>query len=317
MFKGIDISNHNGSIDFNRVKNSGIDFVMIRSSWGLFNKDTRFEEYVNGCERAGIPYGLYHYSYATNLQQAEIEVNNFIELAKRCNTSYPLAIDMEDADGWKRKNGNPSNQMYVDICEYFCKKIEEAGFYAIIYANLDWLNNRLNSPKLDRFDKWVAQWSNKCTYSKPYGMWQYTDNGSVQGINTRVDMNYAYKDYPQIIKGITIKPSDNPQPTPQPVTNETIYTVQKGDTLSSIASRYGTTYQHLAQINGIANPNKIYVGQQIKINRSGNNNQVYVVKSGDTLSGIAKKYGTTYQELARKNGIADPNKIYPGQKIII
>ena len=94
----------------------------------------------------------------------------------------------------------------------------------------------------------------------------------------------------------------------------TVYTVKSGDTLSGIASKYGTTYQNLASINGISDPDKIYPGQKIKIS-GGGGATYYTVKSGDTLSGIAEKYGTTYQNLAKMNGIQNPNVIYPGQKI--
>lgn len=94
----------------------------------------------------------------------------------------------------------------------------------------------------------------------------------------------------------------------------TVYTVKSGDTLSGIASKYGTTYQNLASINGISDPDKIYPGQKIKIS-GGGGATYYTVKSGDTLSGIAEKYGTTYQNLAKMNGIKNPNVIYLGQKI--
>ena len=95
------------------------------------------------------------------------------------------------------------------------------------------------------------------------------------------------------------------------------YTVKSGDTLSGIAVKFGTTYQNLAAINGIADPNKIYAGQVIKVTGTASSGgaQYYTIKSGDTLSGIASRYGTTYQNLAAMNGIADPNKIYAGQTI--
>ena len=102
----------------------------------------------------------------------------------------------------------------------------------------------------------------------------------------------------------------------QPSSNQssmTTYAVKPGDTLSGIAAKFGTTYQKLATLNGIANPNKIYVGQVLKI--SGTAVNEYTVKPGDTLSGIAAKFGTSYQKLAALNGIANPNKIYVGQKI--
>ena len=198
--KGIDISSHNTITNYSLLKGQ-IDFAIVRASWGFFQEDVKLKEHIKGLDSVGIPYGLYHYSYARNLDEAKKEVEGFINIAKGLNPTYPLVIDMEDADNWKTKNGNPSNDMYVQICEYFCKRIEEAGYYAMIYASKDWFVNRLNDSRLDRFDKWLAQWSNKPTYNKPFGIWQYTSDGHVDGINGRVDMNECYKDYPSIIKG--------------------------------------------------------------------------------------------------------------------
>lgn len=319
MVKGIDISCFQPNIDWNKVKNAGIGFAMLRSSYGWFNKDSSFETHRRNCEANGIPYGMYHYSYARNLNEAKIEADNFIALAKTCNPTYPLCIDMEDADGYKAKNG-VSNETCVQICEYFCKRVEEAGYYAIIYANLDWLNNRINDSRLDRFDKWVAQWSNACQYGKSYGMWQYTDKGYVDGIGN-IDCNYSYVDYPAIIAQMNggKKPEPQPQPQPQPVPQEqtTTYTIQPGDTLSSIANKFGTTYQHLAEINGISNPNLIYAGQTIKVTGTQNQETTYTVQPGDTLSGIGTKFGKDYHEIASKNGISNPNLIYAGQVLKI
>lgn len=103
------------------------------------------------------------------------------------------------------------------------------------------------------------------------------------------------------------------------VTSDTVYTVKSGDTLAEIADKYNTTYQKLAEYNGITNPNLIYPGQKIKIPTTNKTatKTVYTVKKGDTLSGIAAKYGTTYQKLAEYNGIKNPSLIYPGQKITI
>lgn len=201
-FRGIDISKHNGNIDFNKLKGN-IDFAIVRTSFGFFNEDLKYREYIKGLESNGIPYGLYHYSYARNLDEAKIEVEGFLNIARQYNPTYPLVLDMEDADNWKLNNGNPSNDMYVQICEYFCKKIEEAGYYAMIYASKSWLEAKLNDSRLDRFDKWLAQWTSKPTYGKSFGIWQYTSNGSVPGISGRVDMNISYVDYPSIIKGTT------------------------------------------------------------------------------------------------------------------
>lgn len=108
----------------------------------------------------------------------------------------------------------------------------------MIYANLDWLNNRINNIRLYRFDKWVAQWADRCTYAKPYGIWQYSDKGQIAGIRGNVDVNYSYKDY---ISGKIFTNNNVAQPTQN--NNVSTYTVKVGDILSIIAKRYATTYQ--------------------------------------------------------------------------
>lgn len=264
MLKGIDVSNHQGSINWQAVKNDGIDFAIIRSSWGWFNEDTMFRANVNGCEAVGLPYGLYHYSYARNLDEAKIEVDGLIRLAKSCSPSYPIIIDMEDADNWKSINGNPSNDMYVQILEYECKKIEEAGYYAMIYANLDWFKNRLADSRLDRFDKWLAQWyvgepAMKC------GIWQYGANGRVNGINGEVDVNYSYNDYKSIIKGN--KNNNVVIETPKNVIEYGVHKIKYGETLGKIAEMYNTTPYELKALNLglIEDINKIQAGWEIKV----------------------------------------------------
>lgn len=106
------------------------------------------------------------------------------------NPVMSIWFDMEDADGYKSRNGMPSNDMLVKICLKFCKTMENNGYSNVgIYASLNWMNNQLNDSRLDKYDKWVAQWSSTCTYRKKYIMWQYTDKGSVPGISGCVDMN--------------------------------------------------------------------------------------------------------------------------------
>jgi len=150
-------------------------------------------------------------------------------------------------------------------------------------------------------------------------LYQYKNGQTLSG--HAVDFTRALKDqFGQTTTGATTPTPAPSQPLPPTATTQT-YTVKKGDTLSGIAAKYGTTYQHLAAINGISNPNLIYAGQVLKIDgttaATPASTTIYVVKKGDTLSNIAAKYGTTYQHLARVNGIANPNIIYPGQSIKI
>jgi LysM repeat protein len=157
-------------------------------------------------------------------------------------------------------------------------------------------------------------------------MWQYTSRAVVAGVTENtVDMNVFYGDQKAFVaygngKDVPVTPTPPQTNAPNPISGT--YTVVKGDTLSGIAARFGTTYQYLAEVNGISNPNVINVGQVLKVPNAGSTQptpsaKTYTVQKGDTLSGIAAKYGTTYQVLAQINGIANPNVINVGQVIVV
>jgi GH25 family lysozyme M1 (1,4-beta-N-acetylmuramidase) len=200
--KGIDVSGHQPGINWDKVKAAGIDFAMLRIGYGsdqANQDDATFEYNVSECERVGIEWGAYLYSYALDLASAQSEKAHILRLLNGKHPKYPVGFDMEDADGYKAKHGMPSNDLLVDICVEVLSGVEEAGFYATLYASKDWLDNHLNSPKLDRFDKWVAQWANECSYAKPHGLWQYSDAGVIDGISGKVDVDYAYYDFASIM----------------------------------------------------------------------------------------------------------------------
>lgn len=185
---GIDVSHHQGVINWAEVKNSGIDFAIIRVGYGqnfTSQDDKYFERNISECERLGIPYGVYLYSYAVNVENASSEADHVLRLIKGHNPTYGIWYDLEEDN---------ENVNYINIATTFCEKIKANGYNQVgIYANLEWWNKKLNDSSLDKYDKWVAQWGNSCTYNKPYKMWQYTENGSVNGIKGNVDMDILYK----------------------------------------------------------------------------------------------------------------------------
>lgn len=304
----IDVSEHQGTIDWSVVKKQ-IDGAIIRCGFGddiSSQDDEQWKRNADECTRLGIPFGVYIYSYATSMAQAESEAKHALRCVKGYKLSYPIYLDLEHA-------GTEAGA--VERAKRFGDLIEAAGYWCGIYANLNWWNNYL--PGLDRFTKWIAQYNSSCDYTgKNKDMWQYTSGGRIAGIGGNVDMNECYRDLPKEIGGGSTTPS-TPKPTPAPAPEARTYTVQGGDTLSGIAAKYGTTYQHLASINGISNPNLIYAGQVLKIDGSAAPAKTYTVQVGDTLSGIAAKYNTTYQRLVQINGISNPNVIYPGQVLKI
>lgn len=229
LARGIDLSQHNGAPNFDKIKASGVEFVMIRMGYGgdsTSQDDTQFARSVAECERVGLPWGAYLYSYALNLNDAKSELNHILRLLKGKNPKYPVYLDMEDADGYKAKHGMPSNDVLVDICDTVLSGLEAAGYYAGLYAGLSWLEHQLAGTKLDKYDKWVAQWASKCTYEKSFGMWQNADNGVVDGINGLVDTNLAYYNFPQIIEGmrapkVAVAPTTTTTTTVAPTTTTT------------------------------------------------------------------------------------------------
>lgn len=287
---------------------------MVRTSYGNFYEDQKYKEYIKGLEEINVPYGFYHFSYATDVNEAKKEAEGFLNIIKNYKPLYPVVLDVESTSRTEEVRG----ETLIDIADTFCKIIEDAGYYAMIYANLNYFNNKLNSEKLDKYDKWLAQWSDKPTYNKSFGIWQYTSEGKISGIKGNVDLNIAYKDYPAIIKNKKLNNYSGEEITaPDSSIN---YVVKKGDNLSGIAKKYNTTYKVLADYNNISNPNKIYVNQIIKIPTNVLNSTIYVVKKGDTLSSIAKRYNTTWKKLYEKNKVilgANPNKIKPGQVLKI
>lgn len=327
MYRGIDVSYANGLVDWPTAKAAGVEFAMLRCGFGSDRRDqddAQFERNVAECDRLGIPWGPYLYSYAMSMAEAESELQHILRLLAGKRPRMPIVIDMEDADGYKAARGGISRQLATDIIKHICAGLEAAGYYAMWYANKDWCQNRLYPDQLTKYDFWYAR-PGLSAPDRECGIWQDqigSTGGSWPGANTssgHCDTNIAYKDYPTIIKaaGLNGLGGSTPAPAPQPTPPQTqTYTVQAGDTLTAIAGRYGTTVAALVGANNIADPNLIYTGQVLTIPGAGAaGGQVYVVQSGDTLSGIAAKYGTTYQALAAKNGIADPDLIYPDQQI--
>ena len=227
--KGIDISRYNGSIDFKKVKDSGIEFVMIRCGTGYGQrpcKDVKFETYYKLAKAAGLKVGTYFYSYAPSVTQARTEAAWVLDWIKGKQFDYPVVFDMEE-----RRVAKLGKAKVSAIAIAFCSVVEHAGYYVSIYSSKSWIESYYIPEVYEQFDLWVAQWSSECTYKGNYGMWQYTDSGKVPGIAGAVDMNYAYKDYASIIKNAglngfkkpaKVEPKPNkpvavkPKPAPKP-----------------------------------------------------------------------------------------------------
>ncbi len=329
---GIDVSTWQGNFNFKLAADEGVKFAIIRGAYNK-SKDNRFEEYYKNAKAVGLKVGVYQYSMATTVEEAISEAK-FLEdyVLKNKKFELPIYFDVED-----NVQKNLSKNQVSNLAKAWLDYLEGRGYFVGVYSSKSFLESYLNEDIRIDFSIWVAQWATECTYKGPYGMWQF--GGETNLIRTNkvagvvCDQNYMIVDYPSIIikkgmNGYGVPNSGNengPKEEPKDNTGDVTkvnYVVKEGDTLSSIAVKYGTTYESIAKLNGISNPNLIYPGQVLKIEASkkdiSNSEGIYyTVKAGDNLSSIAIKYGVNYQTLASINGISNPNLIYPGQVLLI
>lgn len=195
--KGIDVSVWQGDIDFAKVKANGIDFVIIRAGYGSLTsqKDKYFEQNYSRAKAAGLHVGAYWYSYAQSEADAKREAQTCVAVLEGKQFDYPIFFDLEE-----KSQINKGQAFCSALITAFCNEMEKNGYFAGFYTSLSYAMNVVTETVRNRYAFWVAQWAGKCTYSGQYGIWQYSSNGSVSGISGRVDMDYAYVDYPTTIK---------------------------------------------------------------------------------------------------------------------
>ncbi|MDR1240640.1 MAG: LysM peptidoglycan-binding domain-containing protein [Oscillospiraceae bacterium] len=265
--KGIDVSKWQGAIDWERVLNSNVEFAVIREGWGKKSSsqiDSKFKYNLANSKLFGIPRGVYHYSYADSVSDAREEALFCLENISKEKLEFPVVFDIED-----RTMLTLSTAKRTEIASVFCEEIEKAGYYAMIYCNVDWYKNYLNGDELSKkYDFWIAQWSGSEPNVK-CGIWQYTDSGKIDGIEGNVDLNIAYKDYPSIMKerGINgFSPNEN-NTEKEDKPNFLEYTVKKNDTLWDIALKFlgsGSKYKEIMSLNKLTS-DIIFPEQLLKI----------------------------------------------------
>ena len=231
---GIDVSEFQYNVDFEKVKKSGVDFVMVRAGFGSTTMDAYFEQNVYNAKKSGLHVGAYYFVYACDETEAKNNADNFIRLLSKFKGSFdfPVACDFEyDSVDYMRECGvKPTKELCTRIVKTFCERVEQAGYYVMNYANLDFIYNYFND--LSRFDLWLAQWDSKA--SLECGIWQYTSRGTVNGINKPVDLDISYIDYPKLLKekGLNHLSNNETKPT-KPVEEKPKQntSIKKGDTV--------------------------------------------------------------------------------------
>ncbi|MBQ3355521.1 MAG: hypothetical protein IJG45_00175 [Oscillospiraceae bacterium] len=195
VYRGIDVSHHQGRIDWNTVATQ-IDFVILRCGYGddsTSYDDTQWARNVSECERLGIPYGVYLYSYASSDAEAQSEAEHALRLLAGHSPQLPVYLDLED----KVIANNCSNADILRQATIFCNRLQAAGYSVGIYANKNWWTTKLTNSAYDQWSRWIAIWgASSPAYDKAYDIWQYSSTGSVSGISGNVDMDYWYGELP-------------------------------------------------------------------------------------------------------------------------
>lgn len=193
---GIDVSKWNKEIDWDKVKNAGVEFAIIRVGYrgattGALIQDPYFEKNMKGAAQAGIPVGVYFFTQALNEVEAVEEASMVITMCRDYNITYPVFMDTESAGGSGRADGLDMDTR-TKVCEAFGETVESAGYKAGVYGARNWFNEMLDMDRLKDYAIWLAEYRDVPVYQGYYHMWQYTSGGSVDGIEGNVDLNLSY-----------------------------------------------------------------------------------------------------------------------------
>lgn len=346
--KGIDVSEFQGNINWDKVKADGIEFAILKLGniydYDANYKDSKFETNYKNARAQGIKIGAYIYNYCNTVDTLKKGLEWALEQLDGKKLDLPIYLDMEDKDIQGETVATLTN-----ICNEFAKQVKSKGYQAGVYANVNWLKNELNPNDFDKdISVWVAQYYKECQYTGKYDIWQYASNGKVSGISGNCDMNYLYNE------DIT-KESGSTENTDKKSVDELAQEVIDGKwgdgearkkKLEDAGYNYNAVQNRVNEMlakpkksatevaknvingkygNGDERKKKLeaegydYDQVQAKVNQllGANTTKTYTVKSGDTLSGIASKYKTTVAKLVKDNNIKNANLIYVGQKIVI
>lgn len=314
-YNGIDVSEWQGYIDYSEVKNSGIDIVYIRSSEGNSYIDPYFRDNYENAKDNGLKVGFYHYLTARSTLEARSQAEFFVSVIKGTSPDCRLAMDFESF-------GNLSKSEINEISDVFLSEVQRlSGKEVVIYSDAYNAAYTFDTTLASKYPIWVADYFVSEPGNGNWNTWvgfQYTDRGRISGISGNVDRDY-------FTDGIflTVNNVIPTETTPDVTQNTNCITVKRGDTLSGIAMMYNTSYQYLAKVNNIANPNLIYVGQKICVPSLESNDinetshKLYIVQRGNTLTYISNIFGVTIESIVELNNIQNPNLIYTGEVLKI
>lgn len=317
--KGIDVSRWQGNIDWAKVRAAGIQFAIIKAggSDDGFYIDRYWETNYRGAKANGIAVGAYYFvgPKCVNAAAGKADAERFIGLLKGKQLEYPVFMDNEAQPASARAG-------ITEATIAFCETMEAAGYFAGVYGSA-WsgFRERMDDSKLTAYTHWVAQYASRCTYSGAYGIWQYSSSGRVNGISGNVDMNLSYVDYPSVIRNGGFNGFGKRTPVSVPSATGSLPARKSIDELARevLAGAWGNGDDRKKRLTAAGYD---YNAVQTRVNElcrkpSASSAVYYTVKRGDTLSAIARRYGTTVSNIQRLNSslIRNVNLIQVGWRI--
>lgn len=313
QYRGIDISEFQGEIDFEEVRRSGIEAVYIRVGAGEYT-DEYFAENYERAKAAGLKIGFYHYVTARSVDEGRRQARFFASLAAGREPDMRLAMDFEYFGSLSVSQINAISEAYLDELTALTRR------EAVIYSDLSNARNIFSRALAEKYPLWAAQYgADEPSANGKWREWvgfQYTDEGRVGGIYGNVDRNI-------FTEGIFLSDSgriDGEKRTTVRARTRTLTVyVRAGDTLWAIAREYGTTVEAIVRENRIVDPNRIFAGERLRITlpARGSGEEIYTVRRGDTPISIAGKHGVSLSALEHRNGLRRGETIYAGEKLII
>lgn len=313
QYRGIDISEFQGEIDFEEVRRSGIEAVYIRAGAGEYT-DEYFAENYERARAAGLKIGFYHYVTARSVEEGRRQARFFASLAAGREPDMRLAMDFEYFGSLSVSQINAISEAYLDELTALTKR------EAVIYSDLSNARNIFSRALAEKYPLWAAQYgADEPSANGKWREWvgfQYTDEGRVGGIYGNVDRNI-------FTEGIFLSDSgriDGEKRTSVRARTRTLTVyIRAGDTLWAIAREYGTTVEAIARENRIVDPNRIFAGERLRITlpARGSGEEIYTVRRGDTPISIAGKFGVTLSALEDRNGLERGETIYAGDTLSI
>ena len=221
--KGIDVSGWQGKIDFKKVKESGVDFVIVKAGYAFSTVPTWELNFANA-KNSGLKVGAYWYSYANSIEQGIWEAKEFVKALNGKQLDFPVYLDLEE-----RAQFDKGRKFCTQLVEAFCGELEKAGYYAGVYSSTYWYTNYVDEKVREKYPAWIADYRGACYYTGTYGIWQY-GVGTVSGVEYDCDLDEGYVDYSVYIKEHGLNGySKEPDPDDKKTIDELAREVINGD----------------------------------------------------------------------------------------